>query len=175
MNEMELVAHAKQNPQAFGALYELHFEAVFRFVYHRLNEKQTAKDITQQVFVKAMLNLHSFQFKGFSFSSWLFRIAINELYRFYGQLKKERCVNISSEGVEEILLEINETVYADLDEPLFNALKHLNEDQLLIVEMRYFEKRSFAEIGEIMGITENNAKVKLYRVIDKLKLLMKTN
>ncbi|MDP1726217.1 MAG: RNA polymerase sigma factor [Bacteroidota bacterium] len=175
MNEIELVAHAKQDPQAFGALYELHFERVFRFVYHRLNEKQTAKDITQQVFVKALLNIHSFQFKGFTFSSWLFRIAINELNRFYGQIKKERCVNIDSEGLKEILMEVNETAYAALDQALFSALKHLTDDQLLIVEMRYFEKRSFAEIGEIMGITENNAKVRLYRVIDKLKVLMKTN
>jgi len=35
--------------------------------------------------------------------------------------------------------------------------------------MRFFEKRSFKEIGEIMGITENNAKVKIYRTLDKLK------
>jgi RNA polymerase sigma-70 factor (ECF subfamily) len=38
--------------------------------------------------------------------------------------------------------------------------------------LRFFEKRSFAEIGEIVGITENNAKVKVYRILDKLKKLL---
>ena len=42
-------------------------------------------------------------------------------------------------------------------------------NDLLLVEMRYFEQRPFKEVAEIMGITENNAKVKLYRALDRLK------
>ncbi len=113
MHDMELVNRAKEDPQAFGALYQLHFEAVFRFVYHRLNEKQTAKDITQQVFVKALVNIQNFQYKGFPFSAWLFRIAINELNRFYRQIKSERCVNIDSEGLHEMLADVNEKATND--------------------------------------------------------------
>ena len=35
--------------------------------------------------------------------------------------------------------------------------------------MRFFEKRAFKEIGEILNITENNAKVRTYRVLDEMK------
>ena len=45
----------------------------------------------------------------------------------------------------------------------------LKENQLQLIEMRFFEKRSFKEIGEIIGLTENNAKVKTFRAIVKLK------
>ncbi len=47
----------------------------------------------------------------------------------------------------------------------------LKEDQLQLIEMRFFEKRSFREIGEIVGLTENNAKVKTFRALIKLKQL----
>ena len=51
------------------------------------------------------------------------------------------------------------------------CLSEMKEDQSDLIEMRYFEKLSFNEIGEVLGITGNNAKIKVYRAIDKLKKL----
>ena len=52
---------------------------------------------------------------------------------------------------------------------LKKALLYLTEKELMLIELRYFEERSFSEVGQILEISENNAKVKTYRVIDKLK------
>ena len=52
------------------------------------------------------------------------------------------------------------------------VLHDLPEDDLQLVEMRYFEKRAFKEIAEILEITENNAKVKVYRVLERLKKMI---
>ena len=52
---------------------------------------------------------------------------------------------------------------------LLKCLPMLKENQLQLIEMRFFEKRSFKEIGEIIGLTENNAKVKTFRALVKLK------
>ena len=54
-------------------------------------------------------------------------------------------------------------------EHILTALKYLPENDLLLIEMRFFENRPFKEIADIMKITENNAKVRVYRVIDKIK------
>ena len=51
----------------------------------------------------------------------------------------------------------------------------LKKDQSDIIEMRFFEKLSFNEIGEILGITGNNAKIRLYRAVDQLKKIFKAN
>ena len=51
-------------------------------------------------------------------------------------------------------------------------LSHLDAGSMQMIEMRFFEKRPFAEIGQILGITENHAKVKTYRLLDKLKALI---
>ena len=55
---------------------------------------------------------------------------------------------------------------------LFDSLAKMKEKDMQLIEMRFFEKRSFREIGEILEITENNAKVKAFRAIEKLKQLI---
>jgi RNA polymerase sigma-70 factor (ECF subfamily) len=55
---------------------------------------------------------------------------------------------------------------------LLQSLDQLREHDLEIVEMRFFEQRPFKEIAEFLEITESNAKVRTYRVLDKLKKLM---
>ena len=52
---------------------------------------------------------------------------------------------------------------------LLKVLPELAEDDLQMIEMRYFEKRSFKEVSEILDITETNAKVRAHRIIEKLK------
>ena len=52
---------------------------------------------------------------------------------------------------------------------LLLTLSRLNNSQVELIEMRYFEKRSYREIGEILDITENNAKVKTFRALKKLR------
>jgi RNA polymerase sigma-70 factor (ECF subfamily) len=54
---------------------------------------------------------------------------------------------------------------------LLAALTRLKADQLELIEMRFFEKRSFREIGDLLDMTENNAKVKTFRAVNKLKKL----
>lgn len=54
---------------------------------------------------------------------------------------------------------------------LLSALTRLKADQLELIEMRFFEKRSFREIGDLLEMTENNAKVKTFRAVNKLKQL----
>ena len=58
---------------------------------------------------------------------------------------------------------------------LTKCLSLLKKDQSDIIEMRFFEKLSFNEIGEILGITGNNAKIRLYRSVDQLKKIFKAN
>ena len=145
-------------------------------LYFQPCDKQTAKccgskdeafDITQQVFVQAMLNLKKYEFRGLPFSAWLYRMAVNELNMLFRKNKIQRTVSVNENEVQELKTE----TYSGIsdDEKLFQAISQLENDDVHLIEMRYFEKRSFAEIGDILDITENNAKVKTYRVLDKLR------
>jgi RNA polymerase sigma-70 factor (ECF subfamily) len=171
--EEEQIKAAQQNPGQFNVLYQQYYKPIFRFVYQRLNSKEDAADISSQVFLKAMLNINKYEFKGLPFSSWLYRIALNELNMNFRHEKVQRAYNSEQEHLKEMITELNEKDSLDREQQLMIAITDLDADDAQLIEMRYFEKRSFKEIAEIMDITENNAKVKTYRVIDKLKKRLK--
>lgn len=168
-SEELLIKAAKEDSRKFEILYSKYYEKVLKFVYQRINSKDEAYDITSQVFLKAMLHLNRYVFKGLPFSAWLYRIAINELNQLFRKNKTQRAINMEMEDVHSLIAEMKEENNEAKINTMINSLTELDEDELQIIEMRFFEKRAFKEIGEILGITENNAKVKTYRILEKLK------
>jgi RNA polymerase sigma-70 factor (ECF subfamily) len=175
LSELDIIESAKATPENFAPIYEKYYEAIFRFVNKRIDEREDALDITAQVFLKALSSLNKFNYQGVPFSSWLYRIAHNELVTFIKKNEEKRCVNIDSVAVFEIADDMDANVREQKYEKLIETVSNLPEEDLQLIEMRFFEKRAFKEIAEILDITENNAKVRTYRVIDKLKELMKPN
>ena len=108
---------------------------------------------------------------GFPFSSWLYRIASNEVNKYYRDNNKVQEVQINERDAVTFLGELELDDNTDQVNQLMACLSEMKEDQSDLIEMRYFEKLSFNEIGEVLGITGNNAKIKVYRAIDKLKKL----
>ena len=171
--ELALIEGAKKNVAKFEVLYVRYHEQIFRYVYQRVDDKDAAKDITQQIFLKAMTNLNKYEQRGLPFASWLYRIAKSETYEALRQDQKLRCVNIDDTQLADMMGELGEKEEDRVEKysaKLADAIAELDEDDLQFIEMRFFEKRSFQEIGDILKITANYAKVRTYRVIDKLKL-----
>ena len=156
-------------------LYNKYYEPILVFVYQRVDSKDAAFDITQQVFLKAMINLSKYEFKGVPFSAWLYRMAINDLNQIFRNNKTQRAINVDIDSVEEMIEEMQEENKEEKHQLIVNALTELDDEEVQLIEMRFFEKRAFKEVGEILNITENNAKVKLYRVLDKLKKTITAN
>ena len=171
--EHDIVEKAKNNARDFAPIYKKYHAPILQFVYLRLDDKDLAIDITQQVFLKAIENLQKYEFRGLPFSSWLYRIAINELNQLFRKNKKMRTINLNESITSDLIHEMEDEEFALHKERLAIILKKISAAEFQLIEMRFFEKRPFVEIGELLDITENNAKVKTYRVIQKLKILFK--
>lgn len=171
--ELEWVKQAKQDPRRFEPLYKKYYEQIFRYIYQRMDDKELAFDITSQVFLKALNNIHKYEYRGVPFASWLYRIAKSELYQSFRDKKARRTVNVESMHLFEMIEEWEEDNTEANRKVLLSAISKLSEDDIQLLELRFFEKRSFREIGDILEITENNAKVKSHRVIKKMKKLFK--
>ena len=168
LSEEGEITQAKKDLKHFNVLYDRYYVRIFQYIYQRVQTKNQAKDITSETFIKAMENISTYKFMGVPFASWLFRIAQNEIYLQHKKTKKLRQVNFSTKNIIDVAEEIEETTENNL--PLVvEAIKKLNNEETELIEMKYFEKRSYAEIASILNITENNAKVKTFRVIQKLK------
>lgn len=162
---------AKENPSAFGALYNKYYEAILKFIYIRIDNKEVAYDLTQQVFLAGMRRIGDYQFRGVPYGAYLYRVAMNELNQYFRNTKKFRSVNLESVQLEEVAMEVEAPEHAENHQLLAKKLTQLSSADFLLIEMRFFEKRPFKEIAEILEITENNAKVKTYRALDRLKTL----
>ncbi len=170
--EEDVIRKAQHDPHAFRPLYEKYYKPIFRFVLHRIGEKQITADIASQVFLKALQKLPQFQLRGLPFSSWLFRIAVNECNDFFRKTKRQRLVVLEESDAENLYEEMfgNEAIN-ELKVRLPAILEQLSPEELQYIELRFMEGRPFREIADIIGISENYAKVKTYRILDKMKKL----
>lgn len=168
-SEQELIEAAKKNPQQFRPLYEKYFKDVFLFINRRMDDEHTAADFAQQVFLKAMQHLKYYEYRGVPFGAWLLRIASNEVNQFYRDKKRERVVSMERSDISDVLDENDSHLMNERSESALRAIKKLSGEDLELIEMRFFEKRSFAEIAEIKGMTENNAKVKMHRILERVR------
>ena len=170
LNEQKEIEAAKADPAQFEVLYNRYYEPILQFVYKRVEGKEAAFDITSQVFLNAMLKLAQFRFMGTPFSSWLYRIALNEINTLYRKDKVQRSIKVEEDELKSVIHEINPDDDIDAQyQRVTEVLGDFPEEDIQLIELRFFEKRAFKEIGDIMNMTENNAKVKLYRLLDKLK------
>jgi RNA polymerase sigma-70 factor, ECF subfamily len=171
-DEWHSIQAAQANPEAFRPLYDRYFEAIFQFIYNRTQQEELSADICSQVFLKAMQRLEDYTFRGVPFSAWLYRIASNEIAQWYRQSKKVRVVSVEDSNLVSMFEEVLEDDLEEFRPFLIPALELLKEADLEIVEMRFFEQRPFKEIAEMLNITESNAKVRTYRVLERLKKII---
>jgi RNA polymerase sigma-70 factor (ECF subfamily) len=168
-SEWHEIQAAQQNPALFRPLYERYFDPIFRFIMSRCGEENVAGDICSQVFLKAMQKIKSYEFKGVPFSAWLYRIASNEVAQHYRNTKKLRVVSAEETQIEDIVEEMEFDDYSAYRDVMLEVLEELKPIDLQLIEMRFFEKRPFKEISDILGLSESNAKVKTYRILERLK------
>lgn len=175
-DEWELIQAAQSDSAHFRPLYNRYFDPIFRFVFRRTADREITGDICSQVFLKALQKLPNYEFKGVPFSAWLYRIASNEITQHFRNNQRNRVISIGDDQLNSLVDEIEDTKLMDIhQENLVKALDQLNEKDVLLIEMRFFEQRPFKEIADILEITESNAKVKTYRILDKLKKIMRSN
>ncbi|MEN0004415.1 MAG: sigma-70 family RNA polymerase sigma factor [Bacteroidota bacterium] len=160
---------AQREPARFRPLYNRYYDPIFRFVFRRTADESLTADICSQVFLKAMQRLPKYEFKGVPFSAWLYRIASNEVAQHFRNSQKNRVVSIEEKDFSDMMDEVNEPQNELSREQLLQALDQLKEADLQLIELRFFEQRPFKEIADIVGITESNAKVKTYRILERLK------
>jgi RNA polymerase sigma-70 factor (ECF subfamily) len=175
-DDQQLVLLAQKDRNAFGLIYEKYFERIYLFVYKRVQDEAKAGDICQEAMLKAMYNIEKYENRGAPFTAWLYRIASNEVNLFFRKSKKMMSVEIQEKDLKDIMVEISLQKIDDQNEQdkLISALNSLKPEHAEIIDLRFFMRYSFKEIAEFYNITEANAKMRVYRILDRLKKGWKT-
>ncbi len=142
---------------------------VFNLMFNMTHNRTFAEELTQDVFVRAYENLHSFDFNH-RFFSWLYRIAINLAISQNNRMKRYddtgHFPDLSLNSVEEKLIG-NERLLM-----LHDAIAKLNEKHRPVIVLYYFDQLTYAEISELLNITEKKVKSRLFEARKKLKKIL---
>ena len=177
--EEDLVRRAqKRDPEAFGQLYEEHFDRIYRYTTLRVRNQEDAEDITQQVFLKALENIGSYRWRGMPFASWLFRIAHNLIVDYWKKKSRERTEAMAPEEIDEVTVESanDPATLAELRfdmKQLSAGCEQLSEGQREVVSLRFAGGLSVAEAAKAMGRSEGAVKVLQHAALVKLRRLLR--
>lgn len=167
--DTELASACQQgNEEAFAALYDRYLERIYRFIYFKTFDKDIAEDITSTVFLKAFERIKGFDASRGKFAQWVYGIARNAVIDHYRTAKSyvpiEDVFDLGTDDRTEASLDAREALKG-----VEKYLKTLNPRQREIVILRVWEERSYREIAEIVGGSEDALKVMFSRTIRELR------
>jgi RNA polymerase sigma-70 factor (ECF subfamily) len=171
--QRELVRRAQSgDAEAFGYLYDGFIERIYRYVFFRVTDEQTAEDLTSQVFTKAWEKLDHYKPSGAPFIAWLYTIARNIVIDYYRTRKEtvdlDEAVSIASDGPPpEDQVELHFEI-----EGLREALEQLTEDQQQVVVLKFISGLSTEEIAQQLGKRAGAIRALQMRALQSLARLM---
>jgi len=175
--EQSLIRRAQQRDQvALTQLYEENFDRIYRYIVLKIGDRTEAEDMTQQVFLNALKSISSYKFKGMPFSSWLYRIAHNQIVDYLRKKSKRLTVPLdeslplpATDGSPEHLAEKKVEI-----EELVIATRKLTAAQQEVISLRFAAELSIAEVAGAMGKSEGAVKALQHSAIIALRKVLAT-
>jgi RNA polymerase sigma-70 factor (ECF subfamily) len=169
--ESALIEQAKTDSEAFGILYERYVNRIYKYVYYRTGNVADAEDLTARIFEKAMNHIGTYQDQGVPFSAWLYRIAHNLVANFHRD--RSRHTFIALEDVSQLTVTDHGPEFAaqlmEDKEALREAISRLPVERQELLMLKFIERLSNAEIGEIIGRSEGAVKSLYHRTLLSLR------
>ena len=167
IKDEELIAMVRSGkPQHIAVLYEKYKLILLKFFYNQCRNQSLCEDLVQITFEKVIRYSHKYQGVG-SFKSWLFSIARNVLKDEYYRSKKQLAVREESE--KNNVTTSFESGYGDR-QLLELCLDRLSNDQRELLTLTKLDGMSYEEVGELLGLTVSNIKIKIFRIMNKLRM-----
>jgi len=170
LDDAALVDRARDNSDAFAALYHRYLTPLYRYLYHRVGNEKDAEDLAAQVFTEVLEGLETYRERG-RFASWLFTIARRRLIDLYRQ---RATVPLDDPPCEALNLD-DALEHCESQERLDHLLTRLDEDQLELLRLRFSAGLKFSEIASILGKNKGAVKMRLYRTLDWLRVAWENN
>ncbi|MDY7039530.1 MAG: sigma-70 family RNA polymerase sigma factor [Chloroflexota bacterium] len=170
-NEEALVERSKEDPAAFGLLYQRYVGKIYNYVYYRTGNHHDAEDLTARTFYHALSSIGRYQNRGVPFSAWLYRIAHNQVANWHRDRSRRKVValdelvvtsqrKVGPEGMIEAQEERN---------ALLEIIRKLPPDRQQLLILKFTAGLSNAEIGQVMGRSEGAIKSLYHRTLLALR------
>jgi len=161
-----IIKASKGDMHAFEEIYRITGPFVFNIALRITGNREDAKDITQDVFIRVYRKLKGFMFKS-AFKTWIYRIAANTAINAAKRIKKQRKGMTSYEDDKNTVKQseaANQCVQQNLDPDFVDTLlAGLDVDQRACIVLRSIEGLSYKQISETLGVNINTVRTRLRR------------
>ncbi len=158
----------------FTEFYNEYFPRIYNYVYYRVNDPHDADDITSLIFFKLFEKRSYYNSDKAPIFAWVFSIARNTVTDYYRQ--RARCTATSLEIAEDLIdsgLTPDEIVASnEMRRHLHKALASLSDRERDIIALKFWSGITNREIAKIIGLSESNIGVTLYRAMRRLRHIM---
>ncbi len=140
---------AKRDREAFSRLYDLYADKIYKYIYYKSGRTDEAEDLAAQVFLKAWEAIGSYRWEGYPFSTWLYRIAHNQMIDYYRTHRETFPLDVArarESGLDP--LESAEKSFSSGQ--VRSAIRHLTHDQQRVIVLRFLEGYSTGEVANIL-------------------------
>jgi len=170
ISEEHLVQQAVNGDQtAFTQLYNQNFDRIYRYVYVKVRNQAEAEDLTQDVFIKALESISSYQWRNLPFAAWLFKIAHNRVIDHMRKLSKEKRASLDEAQAQSMEDPVDITEREFEVYQLKKALEQLPEAQREVATLRFIAQLSIAEVAKTLGKNEGTVKALQFNATASLR------
>jgi RNA polymerase sigma-70 factor (ECF subfamily) len=152
---------------AYGELYDIYLNRIYKYVFYQVRDKMTAEDLTQEIFMKAWKALTTYKGKGLTFSAWLYRIANNHVIDHFRANKRKR--NLDKQLAANIEMKEHNPEAQQIQNDLLRAISSLPPEQKQLIILKFVEDLDNKEIEHIMHKGQGAIRIMQMRALASLR------
>jgi RNA polymerase sigma-70 factor (ECF subfamily) len=168
-DEKRWISQAKTDISAFEPLYIKYYDEIYRYIFRRVGKDGLSAELCSETFYKALLNIDKYTWQGIPFGNWLYTIAANEIKKHYKKNKRIFIIEVDK-MLEQ--LPVEEIIDKAGNEELIWVLNQLSDFELRLIELKYFEGKTFREVGLLLSMKESAIKMRTYRLLLSMRELI---
>lgn len=168
-----VIAAQGGDPIALTRLYERYVRPVYRYLYSQIGDAADAEDLTSKTFLSALEALPRYRHRG-RFAAWLFVIARRKALDYFRRRRPQVDLDglpLHANDADPASQVIQSQHWQDLSQ----RIASLSDEEQDLLRLRYVADLPFAEIGAILGKSEQAAKKSLYRLVSRLQNQMEND
>jgi len=167
--EKDWIEQSKIDTAAFEPLYTKYNNEIYRYIFRRTGRENLSEELCAETFYKALSNIKKYTWREIPFGNWLYTIAANEIKKHFRNSKEMFIIEIDKMQEQVPLEGIIEQVEV---EELVWVLEQLSDFELHLIELKYFEEKTFKEVGLLLKMKESAVKMRTYRLLLTMRELI---
>lgn len=164
----------KQNKEAAGLLIERYYREIYAYTYRQVACQELAMDLTQEIFILVLKGIRAFDEKKGSFRTWIYRIASNKITDYYRShaYRKSQLEGPYGQEYEHIGVSpdiSSQVLRQETIREVMAVIVRYDEPWIQIFQKHCFEEQTFAEIAEVLKLSEGTVKTRYYKMLAQIR------